>query len=147
MVSSFAVSLTLLVLAKNGLHFSTHVALLVTIAATTVCWVATAYLGPETDRAVLTAFYMKVRPFGPGWTRIRTEAGIPEEASVAAGDNIPLALLGWVSGCTMIWSSLFTVGNFLYGRTGAALGLLAVFAGSGLALVYVVQRLWSPRAA
>ena len=68
MVSSFLVSLALLVLAKNGVHFSTHVALLVTIAVTTVCWVATAYLGPQTDRRVLVEFYKKVRPFGPGWT-------------------------------------------------------------------------------
>ena len=43
----------------------------------------------------------------------------------------------------MIWSALFTVGNFLYGRTNTALGLLAVFLASGLVLLYVVQRLWS----
>ena len=34
----------------QGVVFSTHVALLTTVAITTVCWVATAYLGPETDR-------------------------------------------------------------------------------------------------
>ena len=44
-------------------------ALLVTIAVTTVCWVATAYLGPQTDRKTLVEFYTKVRPFGPGWKR------------------------------------------------------------------------------
>jgi solute:Na+ symporter, SSS family len=145
MISSFAVSLTLLVLARNGVHFSTHVALLMTIAATTVCWVVTAYIGPETDRATLVAFYSKVRPFGPGWNRIRREEGLSAGRGDAAGDNIPLALLGWVSGCTVIWSALFTVGNFLYGRTGYALGLLGVFTASGLALLYVVQRLWSDR--
>src|SRR5512146_1797697 len=36
MVSSFAVSIALLVLAKNGVHFSTHVALMLTVAVTTV---------------------------------------------------------------------------------------------------------------
>ena len=50
MMSSFLVSLALLVLAKNGVHFSTHVALMLTIAFTTVCWVATAYLAPA-DRS------------------------------------------------------------------------------------------------
>jgi len=143
MVSSFLVSLALLILAKNGVHFSTHVALLATIAFTTVCWVATAYLGPQTDRRVLVAFYELVRPFGPGWNRIREEAGLGEDAARTVGDNIPLALLGWVAGCTVIWSALFTVGNFLYGRMGYAFGLLGVFVVSGLALLYVVQRLWS----
>ena len=46
MVSSFAVSLAILILARNGVHMSTHVALLVTIAVTTVCWVVTAFVGP-----------------------------------------------------------------------------------------------------
>jgi hypothetical protein len=45
MIGSFLVSLALLVLAKNGVHFSTHIALLVTIAFITACWVATAYRG------------------------------------------------------------------------------------------------------
>ena len=48
-----------------------------------------------------------------------------------------------MAGCTAIWSALFTVGNFLYGRTPQALFLLAVFVVSGGALLYVGQRLWS----
>jgi hypothetical protein len=142
MASSFLVSLALLVLARNGVHFSTHVALIVTIAFTTLCWVATAYLGPQTDHRVLVEFYRKIRPFGPGWRRIREEAGLGEDTARTAGDNIPLALLGWVAGCATIWSSLFTVGNFLYGRSGAALACLAVFAVAGLALLHVMGRLW-----
>jgi hypothetical protein len=104
--------------------------------------VATAFVGPETDRQTLVNFYTKVRPFGPGWERIRIEAGLGRDERRSKRDNIPLALVGWVSGCTLIWSALFTVGNFLYGRTGYALGLLAVFAASGLVLLYVVNQLW-----
>jgi Na+/proline symporter len=143
MVSSFAVSATLLVLAHNGVRFSTHAGLLITIAVTTVCWVLTAYVGPKTDEATLIAFYKKVRPFGPGWTRIRDAAGISALDAQATRENIPLALLGWFTGCTVIWSALFTVGNFLYGRTGYALGLLAVFVASGLVLLRVVNRVWA----
>jgi Na+/proline symporter len=145
MVSSFLVSIVILILNKNGMALSTHVALLVTIAFTTVCWIATAFFGPETDRATLINFYKRVKPFGPGWRKIREEAGIPEEEVKATHENIPMALLGWVAGCTVIWSSLFTVGNFLYGRTGYAFALLAVFIVSGLALLYVINRLWSDR--
>ena len=145
MVSSFLISLVLLILAKNGIHFSTHIALLMTIAFTTVCWVTTAFVGPATDRQVLIDFYTKVRPFGPGWKKVQKDAGLVDGwgGPRAAGDNIPLALLGWVAGCIMIWSALFTVGNFLYGRTGTTLFLLATFVVSGTALVFVVQRLWA----
>ena len=82
MVSSFAVSIGLLVLRAQGVVFSTHVALVVTVAITTVCWVATAYLGPETDRDVLVNFFASVHPAGPGWEPIRQLAGgIPPSAA------------------------------------------------------------------
>jgi SSS family solute:Na+ symporter len=143
MAGSFAVSLVFLILAKNGTHFSTRDALLITIAITTASWVIAAYVGPQTDPDVLLAFYKKVRPFGPGWTRVRVAAGLPLDPARTQGENIPLALLGWVAGCTMIWSALFTVGNFLYGRTGVATMLLGTFVVSGSALFYVVNRLWT----
>jgi solute:Na+ symporter, SSS family len=142
MVSSFAVSVLLLILNKNGVHISTHIALLVTIAFTTVCWLLMTYFGPETDRQTLIDFYKKVRPFGPGWKQIREEAGISPEEARSTGENMPMALLGWVAGTAAIWSALFTVGNFLYGRTSYALILLGVFLVSGSALIFVFNKLW-----
>jgi Na+/proline symporter len=142
MVSSFGFSLILLVLARNGVVFSTHAALLMTVAVTTVCWVLAAYLTPPTDPDVLVAFYRKVRPFGPGWAPVRAHAGaLPPDENAA--ENIPMALLGWFAGCTAIWSALFAVGNFLYGRTGMAWLLTAVFAASGLVVIKIVARLWA----
>ena len=146
MISSFVVSLVLLALVKNGLELSTHSGLLITIGVTTVCWIATAYVGPQTDRATLVSFYRKVRPFGPGWERVRREAGISEGEARGTHESFPLALLGWSAGCATIWSALFTVGNFLYGRWPLAFGLLGVFVVSGSALLWVINRLWSPSA-
>jgi Na+/proline symporter len=141
MISSFAVSVLLLMLSRGGMVISTHAALLVTIAATTLCWVLAAYVAPETDRGTLTGFYRKVRPFGPGWAEIRLAAG----PLAADGDreNIPMALLGWVAGCAAIWSALFAVGNFLYGRLTPALVLTAIFAVSGFTVMRIVSRLWT----
>ncbi len=144
MIASFGVSVVLLVLKRKcGIEIGTHHALLITIGITTVCWVITAFVGPQTDRRTLVEFYKKVRPFGPGWRSIRIEAGISEEEAARTHENIPLALVGWSTGCVVIWSSLFCIGNFLYGRTGTAAALLAVFVLSGLALLRVVSRFWS----
>ena len=143
MLSSFGVSVLLLLLRKAGVIIPTHYALLLTIAVTTVCWLLTAFLGPKTERKTLIDFYKKVRPFGPGWKSIREEAGITETEAKATHENMPLALIGWVSGTTVIWSALFTVGNFLYGRTNYALMLLGVVIISGLVLVRVINRLWA----
>jgi uncharacterized membrane protein len=67
-----------------------------------------------------------------------------DEAS-ATHENIPLALAGWVSGCTVIWSALFAVGNYLYGRMNYALVLTGVFAMGALVLFAVINRLWSTK--
>ena len=124
---------------------STHEQLLYTVIFTTVCWVATAFIARlETDRKTLIEFYRKVRPFGPGWERIRKEVKLtPDEIGAVDHTNIPLALLGWVAGCTMIWSSLFTVGNYLYGRMGYAAVLGGMFVLSGLAVICVINKLWA----
>jgi len=142
MASSFLVSIGLLALRTQGIVFSTHVALVATVAITTVCWVATAYIGPETDRDVLVNFFRAVHPAGPGWQPIRKLAG-PFPQSDSNRDNIPLALLGWVAGCTAIWSALFAEGSYLYGRMPQAILLTAVFLVSSLVLGFVVKRTWA----
>jgi len=147
MVSSFTISVFWLVIKKYGpeeLQFSTDGQLLVTIAFTTVCWVATAFITRlDTDRKTLIEFYRKVRPFGPGWERIRREVKLtPEEIAAVDQANIPLALLGWVAGSAMIWSLLFSVGNYLYGRTTHAVILALIFVLSGLAVIRVIGKLW-----
>jgi Na+/proline symporter len=127
MTSSLVVSIGLLIASKSGAQFSPHVALMLTVAITTLCWVATAYLGPETDRAVLVEFYRKVKPAGPGWTSIRREANLSAAEEASTHLNVPMALLGWSAGCTMIWSALFAMGAFLYGRTTQGVITAVVF--------------------
>jgi Na+/proline symporter len=144
MASSFAVSMVFLGLARAGAAPGTAAQLLFTVIFTTACWLAAAYLGPQTDTATLISFYRKVRPAGLGWRRIALKAGIPEaeiEADTRAA-NIPLSLLGWSVGCAMIWSALFLVGNLLYGRTGPAIMLAVVFGVTAATLIWVVRRLW-----
>jgi Na+/proline symporter len=142
MISSFGFSALLLVLAKNGVSFSTAAALLMTVAVTTVCWLITAYVSPATERDVLNRFYTLVRPAGPGWARVRRDAGLPADSRTSP-DNIPMALLGWVAGCAAIWSALFAVGNLLYYRFVSFTICTVVFVISGIVLIKVVQALWS----
>jgi Na+/proline symporter len=145
MVSSFGISVAFLILHKNGVTIPSDQQLVVTVAFTTLCWVIMAFAGPRTDEATLVSFYRKISPIGPGWRHIRSIAGVPpaEAAEYARRDNIPLAFLGWSAGCAMIWSALFCVGNFLYGRMGLAAALLAVFLVTGTLVIRVVNKLWS----
>jgi solute:Na+ symporter, SSS family len=142
MSSSLIVSIGLLIASKNGVHFGPHVALPLTVAVTTACWVATAYLAPQTDRATLISFYRKVRPSGIGWTEIRAAANLTPAELAESHTNIPQALLGWSAACAMIWSALFAIGTFLYGRTTQSLMLGAVFLVSSGIVINVMRNLW-----
>ena len=57
-------------------------------------------------------------------------------------DHMGQATLGWVAGCLMIWSSLFAIGNILYGRYQLAVALIGVFVVSGSVLIVIINSLW-----
>jgi Na+/proline symporter len=120
---------------------------IIQVGLTTLSWLITAYVGPQTDRATLISFCQKVKPAGPGWTDIRTEAGI-SDTEIAQENRIGSAFVGWIAGCALIWASLFAIGNFLYSsgdpkRLTMAWVLTAVTIISGYVLLKVTQQLWA----
>ncbi len=144
MIVSFAISAVFFILKKEHLaDLSVHVQLLVTVAVTTASWLLAAFLAPPTDRAILVQFYKKVRPPGAGWADVKREAGVSEHDARDKRDNIPLSLLGWLAGSVFVWSALFTIGNFLYGRLTPALLLAGASIASGATLLFVINKLWS----
>lgn len=67
----------------------------------------------------------------------------PEHHYVTAGRiSTVILFVAWSTGCITIWSGLFAVGKFLYGRTAIASALLAIFAVSSAVLIGVINRLW-----
>ena len=145
MLSSFTISVVFFVMKKTGHPLPFAHTVLCSVGFTTICWLLTAFFSTPTSLDRLISFYKKVHPAGPGWTKIRLEAGVSEETAALHGDHMGMASLGWVSGCLTIWSSLFAIGNFLYGRTTTALILTAVFAVSGSTLLYVINHLWDKK--
>jgi len=144
MASSFLVSVGILIANSCGFPIPSYAALLITIAATTICWLLCAYLAPQTERSKLIDFYRLVRPFGPGWKQIALEAGaFPGSAGVSPASEFPLAMIGWMAGCSTIWSALFAIGNLLYGRMipTAVLSLSTLL--SSATLIWVVRKLWA----
>ncbi|NUQ19678.1 MAG: Na+:solute symporter [Gemmatimonadaceae bacterium] len=137
MVSSFLLAVVFVRLAKSGTIIPTHIALMISIAVTTIVWVAVAYLGPPTDRATLIAFYEKVRPAGRGWAAIRRESSLPPSP-----DSLPMMFLGWTLGCVFVYAALFGAGSFLYGRTAQGLVWTVAFVVSGAGLLRLLPRMW-----
>jgi solute:Na+ symporter, SSS family len=137
MVSSFVIAVSFFVAAQRGAAIPSHVALLITVVATTVVWVAVTLLTRPTERRTLIDFYTLVRPAGPGWKAVRAEAGVG-----ASPDSLPTSLLGWVLGCTFVYAALFGAGSFLYGRIAQGSVWLLILLVSGIGLVRVLPQLW-----
>ena len=79
--------------------------MLVTVALTTIAWLAVTWLTPPEPDATLQAFYRRVRPHGRGWAPIAAAVGLPA-ASASLGGELLNALLG----CVLVYSALFGVG-------------------------------------
>ena len=142
MISSFTISVVFFVMKKSGHPLPFAQTVVFSVAFTTTCWLIAAFVSKPTSQERLISFYRKVHPAGPGWTIVREAAGVSEADAKLHSDRMGQATLGWIAGCTTIWSSLFAIGNFLYGRTTTAFLLAAVFVVSGLTLLMVVNRLW-----
>jgi Na+/proline symporter len=127
MISSFLVAVGFFVARKNGAQIADHVSLIATVATTTVVWVSVTFLGPQTSRDTLVKFYRLVRPAGPGWNAVRSEAGV-----AASPDSPAQALIGWVLGCLFVYAALFGTGSLLYGRMPQFYAWLALFVLSGV---------------
>jgi Na+/proline symporter len=137
MASSFTIALALLVARRSGLDLSSHAALVWSVALTTVVWVVVTFLTKPADTDTLRRFYRKVRPAGRGWAKV---VG-PEEAD-GPRDSLSLAFLGWVFGCTFVYSGLFGTGALLYSHPLQGAVCLTVTVGAGLGLAWVVPKIW-----
>jgi len=105
--------------------------ILLTVAVTTVVWLAATFLTkPEPDSKLLE-FYRRVRPGVFGWSRISTFA--PEIPATHEGWY---NLMDWLLGCLMVYMALFGIGKVILGSTGIGVLFLAISAVSGYAIYW-----------
>ncbi len=104
--------------------------MIVTVAITTVIWVAATFLTSPEPAGVLEAFYRRVRPGGPGWRVVAERAGFGREPIEGGA----LAWTNWVAGIIAVYATLFGIGKLVFGETAYGWGLLAV---AGVAFAWI----------
>jgi SSS family solute:Na+ symporter len=106
--------------------------LLIAITCTSISWIATTFLTKPENKETLRAFYRLTLPGGPGWKKVVQEAeaegDMINEGNEGKPWEMPIQLLLVFIGCIVIYSSLFAIGNFLYGNTTTALVMLVIAA-------------------
>jgi SSS family solute:Na+ symporter len=139
MASSFVVALALFLAGRQGSAPAAHVALLLSIAITTVVWVSVTFLTRPTDAAVLRSFYERVRPGGPGWHPVARSAGLP-----ASRESLATPVWASLLGCFAIYGALFGGGALLYGRTAQGIAFLGVALITSVGIARLLPRILSP---
>jgi Na+/proline symporter len=108
---------------------------LITVAITTVAWLAATFLTRPESNSVLVNFYRRVRPDVYGWKEIANQA--PDVRPVReAGHNF----LDWVLGCTMVYMALFGTGKLLLGFMEEGLLYLAIGTAAAVGIYMHFQR-------
>lgn len=137
MIAAFVVSFTL----QLGWHMDSDKPrdfawlMMITVGITTAVWLTVTFLTKPEREDVLTSFYRKTRPSGPGWRPVAKLA--PEVRPVQDGwANFTC----WIAGCALIYGALFGVGKVLLGDLGNGTLMLGISVASGAFLYWNLSR-------
>jgi solute:Na+ symporter, SSS family len=104
---------------------------------TTLTWLGSVFITPETDHAKLIDFYRRIKPGGPGWDKVLKEAHDKGIAVVKETGQLPLEMACMFIGCIAVYGALFATGYWIYGRTGPAI-ISTLLAAGGAAFLFLV---------
>jgi Na+/proline symporter len=132
MAASFVTSLTLQFGFKMNSDDPNEFAwmVLITVACSTVVWLAVTFMMPPENETTLLAFYRKVRPSAALWGPIAKKA-----SDVTPTKDGLFNLMNWLAGCAFVYLTLFGVGKIIFGEALLGAGLL-VGAALAATLIY-----------
>ena len=132
MIISFVIAVIFKFILPKG-TLDGHVELLLSVAITTIGWIAVTLMTPAVERKTLIDFYNLIKPHKGGWQPVIQEGIANEQINpneVTTG-KLPQELTGMFAGIFLVYGVLFTTGLFLYGQlTHALIGaVISVLAG------------------
>lgn len=111
---------------------------------TTISWLTVTFLTKPANDQTLRSFYLKIRPGGNGWKAVVDKAKAEGVTLIKEDDlkwDVPTGLLCMVFGCLLIYSILFSIGNFLYLRTLYGFIFTGIALVSGILLIHFWKKI------
>ena len=109
--------------------------ILITVAVTTVAWLAATYLTAAESEATLANFYRRVRPSPAGWGPVARAA-----RDVPVSHDLAWNLLDWLCGCVLIYGALFGIGKIILDDYGEGIAFFAIAAVAGTVIYWDLSR-------
>ena len=104
---------------------------------TSAAWIIVTFMTRPISEETLRSFYRKIRPGGPGWQPVVDRARAENVELVKERDlkwDVPTGIICMITGSIAIYSTLFTIGNLLYGHITEALIAIALAVSSSILL-------------
>jgi solute:Na+ symporter, SSS family len=120
--------------------FKTYEQLVIGVTITTVSWITVTLLTRPSDLHTLERFYRRVKPGGWGWNRVIDQAG-RQGRKIGIEDrksDVPIGLLGMITGCIAVYSGLFATGYWIYGDFSPAL----FFTSTAAVASFLLFKIW-----
>jgi Na+/proline symporter len=136
MIAAFLVSVSL-----TKVHFSGDDSVvfaksaLITTFTTTIVWIVTTLLTPPESDERLLKFYRRIHPTVHGWKRIAALA--PEIKPVR---DLGANTFDWIMGCTLIYCSMFGIGELVLQEWLSGLVLLVIAGVAGYLIHWSLSR-------
>ncbi len=114
---------------EMGLELWDALKFIIVVVLTSIVWITVTLITKPSDEKVLIDFYKKVRPGGPGWTKVVKSAvskGLMKEEDIEADWDLPIGLLCMSLGSLAVFSVLFSIGYFIYGEIALGITLSAI---------------------
>lgn len=116
--------------------------LVISIAITTVGWIAVTLLTPREDAEKLVAFYNKIQPRGPGWEWTKAQPRAIKQRD-RSGQTLHISLLCMILACISVYTTMFAIGRFLQANMQFGFVALVVAIASSAACFYYWQKHFS----
>ena len=103
----------------NGRPIADEELMLAVAVATITTWLLATYVTPAENMEILSAFYRKVRPGGPGWKQVATQA-----SDVQPDQHLALSIFAAIAASGIVYCTLPGIGYVLFGRYMLGIGCL-----------------------
>jgi Na+/proline symporter len=123
---------------------STALQLVVGVGVTSFSWILVALTTKPADTKTLREFYRLIQPGGPGWKKVVIQARAdndPVDINDKGEWDVPIGILCMLLGSVFIYSMLFAIGNWIYGKYMLAIILTSLVIISGFFLFRTWRKL------
>ncbi|MBZ5535100.1 MAG: Na+:solute symporter [Acidobacteriia bacterium] len=108
---------------------------IITVACSTTVWLAVTLMTASEKKEILLSFYRRVRPSAALWGPIAAEA-----VDVTPSHDALFNFLDWISGCVLVYMTLFGVGKIIFGQMGTGIVFLVIAAAAGYVIYWDLNR-------